>query len=48
MKYIDIRTNNILVNHEKLYFHNQNRLCIKPDLAMTIIYLFNAMSPDNS
>ena len=49
MKYIDIRTNNILVNHEKLYFNNQNRfMCIKPDIAMTVIYLFNAMGPDNS
>ena len=46
MKYIDIRTNNILVNHEKLYFNNQNR--IKPDIAMTVIYLFNAMGPDDS
>ena len=27
MKYIDIRTNNILVNHEKLYFNDQNCFC---------------------
>ena len=26
MKYIDIRTNNKLVNHKTLYFNNQNRL----------------------